>query len=338
MTTVDVVIPVRDGARFLPACLDSVLAQTFPPRRILVVDDGSTDDTPAVVRGYASRAPEIQPIRTAPTGVSHARNVGIRASAADCIAFIDSDDVWTPDKLARQMAILDGSPDVGFVNCGYFIIDADGTPREAAGHAPSRRGDVFRDLIDGYQVAGSASAVVARRALLLDVGGFDETLAHSEDLDVWLKLARISRLDYVADPLAGIREHAGSVQRRPSRSRDEEDFLSRLRVFEKWVDTAPPAAPVLSGFAMEAAHLALMRMAGRLRFDFHRIMRGQAPKMTRAMFGDARGYRSRVLSAILPELRHLIAQKLIVRSPTLLRWCQAFGRLKEVEVDRRQAG
>jgi glycosyltransferase involved in cell wall biosynthesis len=103
---VDVLIPVRNGARFLSACLDSVFAQSSPVRAVIVVDDGSTDETPRVLAVYAACRPNLQVIRSVARGVSHARNLALQASEAPFVAFLDSDDVWHPDKLARQMPLF----------------------------------------------------------------------------------------------------------------------------------------------------------------------------------------------------------------------------------------
>src|SRR5262249_45457670 len=145
--------------------------------------------------------------------------------------------------------------------------------------APIKRGNVFQDLLDGYPVAGSASAVVARRELLLQFNGFDESLAHSEDTDVWLKLARIGELDYVAAPLVGVREHAASVQRRPNPRRRENDFLSRLYVLEKWVGAAEPGRELLGAYRTEAAAIGLARLMSRFEFGFYAVMRDRAPRI-----------------------------------------------------------
>ena len=116
---VDVVIPVRDGARFLPACLDSVRVQSYAPRTIIVVDDGSSDGTPAILADYARRDPRFTIIRSAPVGVSHARNLGLKASLASYVAFLDADDVWDPTKLECQIGLFtDERPQLGFVHCG----------------------------------------------------------------------------------------------------------------------------------------------------------------------------------------------------------------------------
>src|SRR5260370_40769359 len=91
---VDVVIPVRNGARYIACCLDSIMAQTMPARATIVVDDGSTDDTAAIVEGYMGRWPALQLVRTRKRGLPHARNTGMANSQAPFVAFLDTDDVW----------------------------------------------------------------------------------------------------------------------------------------------------------------------------------------------------------------------------------------------------
>jgi glycosyltransferase involved in cell wall biosynthesis len=330
--TVDVVIPVRNGARFLPACLDSVLRQARAPHRIIIVDDGSTDTTPTVISEYAKRHSNIQMIRSKPCGVSSARNLGIRASTADLVAFLDSDDIWKPEKIARQAALFEDAPNVGFAHCSYFHIDQDGELLEGVPMVyPTKRGDIFLDLLDGYPLAGSASAVMARRELLLQVEGFDETLAHSEDQDVWLKLANVGRVDYVTDPLVGIREHDESVQRRPDRMRAEKDFIARLRVMQKWIKGLDRKPELLGAYRTEAIRLGLMRILFRFEFGFHRLMREQAPDVVDAMFENAADYRAGVRSIAMREILSLLARRVVVKSPLLLWCCHRMGKLKEIQ-------
>jgi len=334
--SVDVVIPVRDGARFLPACLDSVLAQTYAINEVIVVDDGSTDETAAVISDYAQRHPNVRAIRTEPMGASHARNVGIHGSTAELIAFVDSDDVWKPDKIARQVALFERSQAVGFVNCLYFGIDERGGLLEGEQiYAPVKRGEVFQDLLDGYRVAGSVSAVVARRELLLRVGGFDDSLARFQDADLWLKLARISQLECVPDALVGLRQHAAGVQSPPDRSGIENDFLSRLQVLEKWADIAEPSRSVLQDYRTQATAIGLTRLMPRLNTGFYALMRDRAPRVAGLMFTDARDYRAAVRASASFAIRSWVVENVIIRSTILLRCCQLFGRLKGVEIDRR---
>src|SRR5262249_34682542 len=140
---VDVVIPVRDGARYLKQCLDSVMAQTRPVRAVIAVDDGSTDATPGIRADYQRRWPALDVVRTGKRGLPHARNSGIARCRAPFIAFLDSDDVWAANKLERQLDLFAGQgARVGFVYCGYSLIDQEGRPSDRRPIAPTVRGDV----------------------------------------------------------------------------------------------------------------------------------------------------------------------------------------------------
>jgi glycosyltransferase involved in cell wall biosynthesis len=259
---VDVVIPVRNGARFIEACLDSVMAQTRAARTVVVVDDGSTDASPAILAEYARRWPRLNVIRSEPVGVSHARNLAIRACAAPYVAFLDSDDVWAPEKLERQMAIFAAAgPRVGFVYCDYRCIDARGDPfTPQSMTVPRLRGKVLRDLlIEGNSISGSNSAVVARRDLLERVGGFDERLFFGEDWDLWLRLAEITEVDFVPEPLVSVRLHDRSTQRADDLEKNERFLRQSLLVLDRWYGTPMFAPRLREEYRHAAVHLAILR-------------------------------------------------------------------------------
>ncbi len=346
MTTVDVVVPVRDGARYLPACLDSVLAQTRAVDNIFVVDDGSVDESPAIVTAYAKRDPRVRLIRTEPRGLPHARNVGIKASSATFVAFVDSDDIWRPEKVERQMAVFEAAPEqVGFVHCAYFSIDAQGSDLARKGlPVPSKRGEIFNDLFDGYPLSGSASAVILRRELAVRAGLFDESLPFSEDLDLWLRLATICHVDFTPEALVGIREHAGSMQGRRDPGRPERRLLSRLHIFEKWMSVTVGNERLLNELRHDAVRIGVVRFLRGSKPGFHAVMHSRAPILTEAMFGDERGYRRYVRSALLPiaiadvttlfrsTVVSYLAHEVVGRSPFLLRCCHRVGKLKNIQL------
>jgi glycosyltransferase involved in cell wall biosynthesis len=259
---IDVVIPVRDGARFLPACLDSVMAQTYPPRATIVVDDGSADATPQVLAEYARGWPRLEIIRSEPRGVSHARNLALQASRASLVAFLDADDVWEPSKLERQLALFaDDRPRLGFVHCAYRLIDEDGRHvTDLPVSQPRTRGDIFSELLRrGNIVSGSGSAVVVRRRLLDLVGGFDERLFFGEDWDLWIRLASVSEIDFVPEPLVAIRVHHASAQRRQRPRKAELSLFQDLLVLDRWYRTEKFPNGVRERYRRDAVNAAAMR-------------------------------------------------------------------------------
>ena len=256
---VDVVIPVRNGARYLARCLDSLMAQTRPVRSAIVVDDGSTDATPDILADYRRRWPELAVVRIEPSGLAHARNVGIRMCCAPFVAFLDSDDVWVERKLERQMELFARSdPGIGFVHCGYYSIDAEGNVIQLEEIVPCRRDDPFRALlIEGNVVSGSASAVIVRRSLLERVGGFDESLSFGEDWDLWLRLAELSGLDFVSDALVAIRVHDDSMQHQKTRDKMKVRMFQRLNVLDRWYAIGKLPVQVREQFRADAVNIAI---------------------------------------------------------------------------------
>jgi glycosyltransferase involved in cell wall biosynthesis len=314
---VDVLIPVRNGARFLPACLDSVFAQTSPARAVIVVDDGSTDATPRILAAYAERRPNLHVIRTAPRGVPHARNTALKASRAPFVAFLDSDDVWLPEKLARQRALFAADPaQPGFVHCAYFCIDEHG--RRLAGQRviePRKRGEVFAHLLEGHGLAGSASAVLARRDLVTAAGGFDESLILGEDWDLWIRMAKLSHVDFVADALTGIRIHALGIQRMTS-AVPEVVLLERLRIVEKWVDRVPDSRHLIDRYRIEAVRLGVKNVLMRYppRWGLFRRLRNSDVPLARRLFPTRRSYALSFVRAVAEAVHRMTRRGLEYRA------------------------
>jgi glycosyltransferase involved in cell wall biosynthesis len=237
---IDVVIPMRDGALTIRRALDSVFAQTVAPDRILIVDDGSTDGGPDLVR----HLPGVEVVTTAPVGVSHARNAGLRASGAEFVAFLDCDDYWRPDKLRRQLSAFERRPSAAAVNTAFMSVDMAGAPVDG-GVAPTPiRGLARLSLLKLFpRGGGGSSTMMVRRQALVDTGGFDERLTYGEDVDMWLRLADRREFEYCPEVLACIVENPGSVTRRvldDPRARTEM-LMQKLTIVEKWVGT--PGVP-----------------------------------------------------------------------------------------------
>jgi len=232
--TVDVIIPAFNAASYLRETVNSVARQTVLPRSVIVVDDGSSDDTWRVLQEMLIDFPTgwLQPLRLeSNVGVSAARNAGLELARSDYVAFLDSDDVWEPRKLERQMESIRTAPaEVGVFYCDYRQIDEAGNlldiPRYKLNEAI--RGNVQQSLHDFNSIAGSGSAVVIRRDLFERVGFFDTTLGAAEDWDMWVRLAQVAHFDYVDEALVRVRRHGKSLQADPLKMADGElAFLNK---------------------------------------------------------------------------------------------------------------
>jgi len=210
MPQVSVIVPTYNQAPFVAATVESALAQTYPNVEIIVVDDGSTDDTQAVLATYRDR---IHYLYQENRGLAAARNAGFLASHGDYVHFLDSDDLIPPDKLARHVAILEAEPGFGLVYSAWQQVNADGT--EILGQLrPNRQGHLLKELLR-RDFFFFPSAAVLRRACLERVGLFDESLRWGEDADMWLRLARAGyAFGYLDQPLLQYRIHAQSMTAR----------------------------------------------------------------------------------------------------------------------------
>lgn len=211
---VSVVVPAFNRATTIGRSIDSVLNQTFDDFELIIVDDASTDDTIGVVAQYTDR--RIRLLRhSANGGVSAARNTGLQTARGQYVAFLDSDDEWSPRKLAKQVNQLNSLGDnVGLVYTGALVKDHLGRSEY---RAPRYRGDIYRQLLVDNVITGSASGVMVRRSICQKVGGFDETLPAREDVDYWLRIAQHSLVDYLPEALVTI--HASDSADRISLSR-----------------------------------------------------------------------------------------------------------------------
>lgn len=198
--TVSVVIPVKNRPALLRRAVESVQAQTLPVAEIVVVDDGSTDGTPAVLDAMAASDPRIRAIRLdASGGAANARNIGIDASSGDWVAFLDSDDAWVETKLERQMARVSADPSIVACFTGIrYISDDPLDPRPVDYLPPPHFGP---DLLRRMNYLSSTSTALIRRSELDAVGGFDVALRSCQDWDLWLKIARRGALAVVREPL-----------------------------------------------------------------------------------------------------------------------------------------
>jgi glycosyltransferase involved in cell wall biosynthesis len=192
---VSVIVPTYDRAHTLPRALDSVLAQKHPADEILVIDDGSRDQTRQLIR---TRYPDCRYLYQSNQGVSAARNRGIREARYDWIALLDSDDAWMPDKLRLQQQAMRTEPGYRLCHSDEIWIRNGVRVNPMKKHAKSG-GRIFTDCLPRCVI--SPSAALLHRSLFDEVGLFDTDLPACEDYDLWLRICAREAVLYVATPL-----------------------------------------------------------------------------------------------------------------------------------------
>ncbi len=206
---VSVVIASYNMGHYLRGAVQSVLAQTYPNVEVQIVDDGSTDDTQQILQQWAGD-PRVRSHRQANAGQARAKNRAVELSRGRFVAFLDADDAWNPDKLAQQMPLFRGRPELGVVYSDYQCMDADGRPL-VKGVTPMRRGWVTGPLLIENFIRYSAGVV--RRECLERNGGFDETLDMGIDYDLWLRLSAHWQFDFVPQSTVRYRIWAGQMSK-----------------------------------------------------------------------------------------------------------------------------
>jgi glycosyltransferase involved in cell wall biosynthesis len=205
---VTVIIPAYNRSQMLAEALASVRAQTFRDFQVVVVDDGSEEDLRSVVEPFG---PAVRHLRTERGGAARARNAGVAAARTDLVAFLDSDDLWLPEHLARTVDVLRRRPEVVLVYHDTLSVDHAGRPAPPRKRRPRPSGSVTEALF-AYDVVPTPS-VVCRRQTLLQAGGFDPAVVPSEDYDLWLRMSLLGAFACVDEPLMLRRRHAGNISR-----------------------------------------------------------------------------------------------------------------------------
>ncbi|MBN2105982.1 MAG: glycosyltransferase family 2 protein [Deltaproteobacteria bacterium] len=225
---VSIIIPTHNRKFLLQRALNSVLKQTFTDYEIIVVDDASTDGTDELLAShFYGNVTVIK--KSSSEGPGAARNTGILASQGDYIAFLDDDDKWLPKKLQLQMQLMKQHPSVGMVYCGFLQMDENGA--ELRQVLPEKRGAVFQDLLIRNHITGSDSAVLIRKSLLDEIGLFDNNFYTCEDWDLWIRAARRSHIDFIAEPLVKLYIHGSNLHKNlPRMERDSFALLDKYAV------------------------------------------------------------------------------------------------------------
>ena len=233
---VSVVIPNHNYAQYVGQAIESALAQTLPPFEVVVVDNGSTDDSLEVLKAFGAR---IRLITQENRGQSGARNRGVAECRGELIAFLDADDVWMPEKLAKQVQFFRDA-EVGLVYSGYTLVDRDLVPAQS--FRPEIRGRVLRKFAEGpgAVISGGESTAVIRRACFEKLGVYDLDLSMSAGWDMYRRIAGSYRIEVVRESLMLYRQHGSNASRRADVY--EHDVLLKLK--KMFAD--PAAAEVFS--------------------------------------------------------------------------------------------
>jgi glycosyltransferase involved in cell wall biosynthesis len=225
---ISVIIPAYNAARFLPRCLKSVFEQILKPEEVIVVDDGSTDNSAKVAAELGARV-----IRRENGGLSAARNTGIQKASCEWIALLDADDTWAPEKLERQVACI--QPDTVLVYTGVRFFDESGSRSEQPAIDPVTASKMLR-----YRNPITPSTVLARREMLMLGGGFREDIRACEDWEMWVRLQKMGEFEAVADPLTNYYVYPSSLSANPEVMLQALDqiidttLLAGLRGFARW--------------------------------------------------------------------------------------------------------
>lgn len=247
MVVVSVVMPTFNRAEYILEAVHSVLAQTFPALELVIVDDGSTDATPEIIRSVTDS--RIRYLRQDHRGVSTALNTGWRAAQGEFIGRLDSDDRWLPELLATLVPRLQTGSNVALAYGRAQWIDAQGNLLpNISGTNEKFPGQTLKSLLYGDFV--TPMAVVINKKCLERVGGYDESLRANEDWDLWIRLAEFYRFVYVDRVLAHYRVHSQNLTHSGS-SQNVRVIHDRIRVIEKFYarPKLPPDAVGVKGLA-----------------------------------------------------------------------------------------
>ena len=243
---VSVVMAAKNYARFLPEAVESVFAQTFANWELLIVDDGSTDDTPAAVRPYLAD-PRVRYFRSDTLGQPRAKNLGIALGRGEFVAFLDADDAWEPTKLEKQLALFAAKPDTGVVFSRRTLMDEEGRVLPAKPTSDFHTGRVLTHLFTQNFVCFSSA--VARREVFARVGRFDPLWDLAIDYDLWLRVAKFYAFDFVDEELVRYRTGHGNLSKK-LRDRVDTAMSVMHRAESRYrVGDDVPAAVIADGYA-----------------------------------------------------------------------------------------
>lgn len=308
--TVSVVIPAYNSSSFLPATIESVLAQSLTDWELIVVNDGSTDDTEAVAMRYAGWDSRIRVLSQLNRGLSGARNAGYRhtAPSSEFVCFLDADDLWMPDTLSRLCGALRSAPDSPAAYGLATAIDSDGRalPEMDLEHKFRRREGVLGSELTKwpphlptsfecfvlFNWVVTAGVLMARRSALTQSGLFDEQMGGCADWDMWLRLSRIGALAFSDSTVLRYRMHADGMSRKSRLMAEDEAYLRRKLLM--WPGNTPEQQQLCEwGYRYRARQVS----GYRLTWAGECLRRGQIVQSAKQLRHAARSYWSYALGS-----------------------------------------
>lgn len=241
---ISVAMSVYNGERFLAPAIESILGQTFHDFEFLILDDGSRDGTPGIVREYAARDSRIRPVLRENRGLIASLNELLHLASAPIVARMDADDVSRPERFARQIAFLDANADYGVVGSWTEDIDEDGAPYRLTGKDHPQDHESFLEHIENGLPLICHPAVMFRRDVVLSVGGYHAAFRHCEDYDLWLRLASVTRLASIPERLIRYRHYENQVSSRHATEQQVGAAVSYLAYHERLAGRADPTADI----------------------------------------------------------------------------------------------
>lgn len=238
---VSVIMPVYNSAAYLHEAVNSVLSQSYDFIEVIVVNDASTDKSGQILAEISLRAPELRVVSLKDNiGAAGARNAGLSIARGDCIAFLDADDIWLPEKVSRQVEALREDSEAGWAYCNGFVTDQALSEMylfSDCGRCPA--GMVYNEILRG-RLWIIPSCLIVRRRVIDDCGSFDPEIRGVEDWDFIIRIARKYKCAYVAEPLFKYRRHTDNISRR-----EERMLPGRQKVLKKLLPLHPELEAML---------------------------------------------------------------------------------------------
>jgi glycosyltransferase involved in cell wall biosynthesis len=245
MPKVSVIIPTYNRCALVQKTIDSVLDQTFQDFELIVIDDGSTDDTPTVIpTRYGDR---VRYIWQKNGGESTARNHAMTIAQGEYIAYLDSDDLWMPEKLQKQVDYIDGHPEVGLVLCTPILIDDDDQIIPDSHYLKPLKEEDLNIQSKRWSGGGVGSTLMIRRELVDKIGGFAEDIQYGEDFEFFTQALMIAKPALIPETLAQLRIHSNRARKMITAEQADKYYHDTERIYQRFYEAAEGRPEIIEG-------------------------------------------------------------------------------------------